>query len=83
MSKERLMNPLFLWCSAGQPAPSPSLSTTAAAGGSGVLGALSRPDWGLRRAAADSLRATVLLLGTAMEVGAWVYIRQQANKCRN
>lgn len=43
----------------GQPGPGPSAS--------GVLGSLARPDWQVRRAAADCVRCLALLLGPTLE----------------
>ncbi|GLC51195.1 hypothetical protein PLESTB_000476100 [Pleodorina starrii] len=55
----------------GQPAP-PSVTSSSGTVGSGVAGALSRPDWPVRLAAADMLRSTALLLGPFMEMdGCW------------
>ncbi|GFR41107.1 hypothetical protein Agub_g1752 [Astrephomene gubernaculifera] len=60
----------------GQPA-APSLGAASSGGGgapsgSGAVGALSRPDWQVRLAAADMLRATALLLGPLLEMdGSW------------
>jgi len=42
------------------------------AGGSSILGCLSKQDWAVRRSAADAISATALLLGPEMEPeGAW------------
>uniref|UniRef100_A0A383W6D0 TOG domain-containing protein n=1 Tax=Tetradesmus obliquus TaxID=3088 RepID=A0A383W6D0_TETOB len=47
-------------------------SSQAASSGSGIIGCLAAKDWAVRRAAADALRAAVLLLGPAMEPdGRW------------
>lgn len=49
--------------------PAPNSSS---GGGSGILGCLYSKDWAVRRAAADALSATALLLGPGMEPeGAW------------
>ncbi|EFJ51921.1 hypothetical protein VOLCADRAFT_86913 [Volvox carteri f. nagariensis] len=56
----------------GQPASPPMGGNPTGTAGSGVGGALSRPDWPVRLAAADMLRATAALLGPLMEHdGCW------------
>lgn len=60
----------------GQPAPGPGSTATGASGpsssGSGVLGALSSKDWFARKAAADLVRAAVMLYGPLLEPdGVW------------
>jgi hypothetical protein len=47
-------------------------SGQAASSGSGIIGCLAAKDWAVRRAAADAIRAAVLLLGPALEPeGRW------------
>lgn len=48
-------------------------ANTQSSSGSGLIGCLASKDWAVRRAAADAIRATVLLLGPAMEPdGCWM-----------